>query len=176
MFTGIGVVVMYAALGCGWLILKTDDGLQSKMYELMPKLIIALFIIFAAVSLYTPYSQPAIAAKWFTVPQLIYFSPVPILVIIFTVLTWRACLNRNEHKPFLYTLVLMFLAYSGFVITLWPNIIPPSVTIWEAAAPRNSQMFALIGAVVMIPIILAYTFWGYWIFRDKVRVGDQGYH
>ena len=176
MFTGIGVVVMYAALGCGWLILKTDDGLQEKMYELMPKLIIALFIIFAAVSLYTPYSQPAIAAKWFTVPLLIYFSPVPILVIIFTVLTWRACLNRNEHKPFLYTLVLMFLAYSGFVITLWPNIIPPSVTIWEAAAPRNSQMFALIGAVVMIPIILAYTFWGYWIFRDKVRVGDQGYH
>jgi len=70
----------------------------------------------------------------------------------------------------------MFLAYSGFVITLWPNIIPPSVTIWEAAAPRDSQVFALIGALIMIPIILVYTFWGYWIFRDKVRVGDQGYH
>jgi cytochrome d ubiquinol oxidase subunit II len=72
--------------------------------------------------------------------------------------------------------MLMFLAYSGFVITLWPNIIPPSVTIWEAAAPRDSQVFALIGALIMIPIILVYTFWGYWIFRDKVRVGDQGYH
>ena len=91
------------------------------------------------ISLYTPYSQPAIAAKWFTVPQLIYFSPVPILVIIFTVLTWRACLNRNEHKPFLYTLVLMFLAYSGFVITLWPNIIPPTISIWQAAAPEKFQ-------------------------------------
>lgn len=176
LFTGLGVVVMYAALGCGWLILKTDQALQNKMYDLMPKLIFTLLAIFIAVSLYTPYSQPAIAEKWFTVPQLIYFSPVPILVLIFSYLAWRACVNRSEYKPFIYTLMLMFLAYSGFVISLWPYIIPPSVTIWDAAAPKESQIFALVGAAIMIPIILVYTFWGYWIFRDKVRIGDEGYH
>ncbi|MBL2056730.1 ubiquinol oxidase subunit II, partial [Klebsiella pneumoniae] len=82
-FTGIGVVAMYATLGCGWLILKTEKGLQQRMYELMPKLIIALLIIFGAVSLYTPLTHPEIADRWFSLPNLFYFSPVPILVLLF---------------------------------------------------------------------------------------------
>ncbi|MDB0160319.1 MULTISPECIES: cytochrome d ubiquinol oxidase subunit II, partial [Escherichia] len=82
----------------------------------------------------------------------------------------------QDHKPFIYTLALVFLAFTGFVISLWPNIIPPSVTIWQAAAPHSSQMFALVGALILIPIIITYTIVSYWVFRDKVRVGDEGYH
>lgn len=175
-FTGIGVVVMYAALGCAWLILKTEHDLQHSMYHLMPKFVLALLVIFAGVSLYTPYSQPAIAARWLNPAQLIYFSPVPVLVLLFSFLIWKACRQKHEFRPFIYTLVLMFLAYTGFLISLWPNIIPPSVTIWQAAAPANSQLFALIGALLLIPIILIYTIMAYWVFRDKVRVGDEGYH
>ncbi|MDM1758806.1 MULTISPECIES: cytochrome d ubiquinol oxidase subunit II [Acinetobacter] len=175
-FTGIGVVVLYAALGCAWLIFKTDHDLQDRMYKLMPKMIIALFIIFGAVSIYTPMAHPEIAARWFSQPQLMYFSPVPILVIIFTWLVLRACKQRAELSPFIYTLALVFLAYTGFMISLWPYIIPPSITIWEAAAPQSSQLFALIGALILIPIILIYTGLSYWVFRDKVRVGDEGYH
>ncbi|MGZ7882459.1 cytochrome d ubiquinol oxidase subunit II [Acinetobacter soli] len=176
LFTGVGVVVLYAALGCGWLIMKTDHRLQEDMFKIMPKLILGLLFIFACVSLYTPLSQPQIAARWFSLPQLLYFSPVPILVVICSVLALRACAKKQESAPFLYILALLFLAYSGFLISIFPYIIPPSVTIWDAAAPANSQLFALIGALILIPIIITYTIMAYWVFRDKVRVGDEGYH
>ncbi|MEG2359299.1 cytochrome d ubiquinol oxidase subunit II [Acinetobacter sp.] len=175
-FVGIGVVALYAALGCGWLIFKTDQALQNRMYQLMPKMIIALFIIFGCVSIYTPMAHPEIAARWFSQPQLMYFSPVPILVLLFTFLALRACRQRKELSPFIYTLALVFLAYTGFIISLWPYVIPPSVTIWQAAAPQSSQLFALIGALILIPVILIYTGLSYWVFRDKVRIGDDGYH
>lgn len=175
-FTGISVVVLYAALGCGWLIYKTGDDLQDRMFKLMPKLIIALLIILAGVSIYTPLTHPQIAERWFSQPQLTYFMPVPILVLLFTWLALRACKKRSELGPFTYMLVLVFLAYTGFLISLWPYIIPPSVTIWQAAAHENSQLFTLIGALILIPIIVIYTGMSYWVFRHKVRVGDDGYH
>lgn len=176
LFTGIAVVILYATLGCGWLIFKTDANIQDHMFSLMPKLIMVLLSIFGAVSIYTPIVNGDIANRWFSLPQLYYFSPVPILVMVFTVLALRACKRRQEFTPFIYTLALVLLAYTGFLISLWPNIIPPSVTIWQAAAPQSSQLFALIGALVLIPIILFYTALSYWVFRDKVRVGDDGYH
>ena len=175
-FTGLGVVVMYTTLGCGWLIWKTEKEIQQRMYHLMPRLIIALLIIFGAVSLYTPLTHPEIAQRWFSLPNLYYFSPVPILVLLFVGLILSACKKQHELKPFIYTLALVFLAFTGFVISLWPNIIPPSVTIWQAAAPESSLKFTLVGAAILIPIIIAYTFLSYWVFRDKVRIGDQGYH
>lgn len=175
-FTGIGVVVLYAALGCGWLIFKTELDLQAKMYGLMPKLISVLFLIFGAVSIYTPLTQPEIATRWFSQPQLLYFSPVPVLVVVLTGLILRACKKRYELAPFIYSLALVFLAYTGFIISLWPNVIPPSISIWDAAAPESSQLFTLIGALILIPIILVYTGLSYWVFRDKVRIGDEGYH
>ncbi|WOE30777.1 MULTISPECIES: cytochrome d ubiquinol oxidase subunit II [unclassified Acinetobacter] len=175
-FTGLGVIVLYATLGCGWLIFKTDLKLQDKMYHLMPKLIMILLCIFAAVSIYTPIVHAEIATRWFSQPQIFYFSPVPVLVVFCVLMILRACKQRHEFRPFIYTLALVVLAYSGFLISLWPYIIPPSVTIWQAAAPANSQLFALIGALILIPIILFYTGLSYWVFRDKVRVGDEGYH
>ena len=143
LFTGVGVVVVYAALGCGWLIMKTDDRLQISMYNLMPKLIIGLLLIFASVSIYTPLAHPMIAERWFTQPQILYFSPVPILVLVFTYLTIKACQKRQESMPFLYTLALVFLAYTGFLISIFPYIIPPSVTIWDAAAPAKFEQIVL---------------------------------
>lgn len=176
LFTGAGVVMLYAILGCGWLIFKTDQALQQRMYHLMPKMLIGLLIVLAAVSIYTPITQPHIAERWFNLPQLLYFSPVPILVLTFTYLALKACRQRQQFRPFVYTLALVFLAYSGFLISLWPYIIPPSVSFWQAAAPESSQRFTLIGALVLIPIILGYSAMSYWIFRHKVRVGDDGYH
>ena len=157
-FSGIGVVAMYATLGCGWLIMKTDAKLQKQMYKFMPKLLIALLLIFAGVSLYTPMTHPEIADRWFSLPNFLYFSPVPVLVLIFVGLILKSCNQKHDSKPFIYTLALVFLAFTGFVISLWPNIIPPSVTIWQAAAPESSLKFTLVGAVILIPIIIAYTF------------------
>ncbi|MGC2050842.1 MAG: cytochrome d ubiquinol oxidase subunit II, partial [Methylovirgula sp.] len=70
---------------------------------------------------------------------------------------------------------LLFLGYSGLGISLWPNVIPPSVSLWDAAAPPQSMGFALVGALFIIPIILTYTAWSYYVFRGKVRAGE-GYH
>ncbi|RYF39289.1 MAG: hypothetical protein EOO38_23515, partial [Cytophagaceae bacterium] len=102
---------------------KTEADLQNKMYSLMPKMMLALLIIFAGVSIYTPLAHPEIAQRWFSLPQLIYFSPVPILVLVFSFLAFRACKQRKELSPFIYTLALVLLAYTGFLISLWPYII-----------------------------------------------------
>ena len=175
-FTGIGVVVAYAALGCGWLILKTSHDLQQAMYRIMPKLGVLMLVIFGIVSAWTPLAHPVIAERWFSTPQLFYFLPVPILVLWFSYAIWQACRNQQQAKPFIYSLCLLGMAFSGFIISLWPMIIPPDISIWDAAAPRSSQLFTLVGAAIVIPIILSYTALSYWVFRGKLHVGDGGYH
>ncbi|MBV8466390.1 MAG: cytochrome d ubiquinol oxidase subunit II [Burkholderiales bacterium] len=176
MFTGLGLLVTYAVLGCGWLIIKTDGALQRKMFTLMRPLVLLLLAMIAAVSLWTPLVDPAIAARWFSLPNLLYLSPVPVTVMICTLGIFRAVTRRNDKAPYFLALAIAAMGYVGFLISIWPHLIPPSVSLWEAAAPRSSQAFTLVGALIIIPVILAYTALGYWVFRGKVRAGDSGYH
>ena len=100
------------------------------------------------------------------------------LIFFWLLGTWallRAVASNANYSPFLLTLALIFLGYSGLGISLWPNVIPPSISIWEAAAPPQSQGFMLVGALFIIPFILMYTAWSYYVFRGKVTV-DDGYH
>jgi cytochrome d ubiquinol oxidase subunit II len=139
-------------------------------------LLIMLLAFIAAISLWTPLAQPAIAARWFTLPNLFYLLPVPALVVIFSLYQWRCLNNPDSHnRPFILTLGLIFLGFSGLGISIWPHIIPPSITLWQAAAPTQSQGFMLVGALLIIPVILVYTFWSYYVFRGKVQHGE-GYH
>ena len=102
--------------------------------------------------------------------------PVPLLVVATSALLWRHLGRAVSHaQPFILTLVLVFLGFSGLGISIWPAIIPPSITLWQAAAPVQSQEFMLIGALFIIPVILVYTFWSYYVFRGKVPQ-DEGYH
>ena len=175
LFTGLGLLVAYALLGSTWLIMKTDGELQGRMRELARYLAWALLAVIAAISLWTPLVEPNIAQRWFSLPNLFWFSPVPVLVGLSTFWLLRSLRKRAETLPFLLTLGLIFLGYSGLGISLWPNIIPPDVSIWEASGPPQSLGFTLVGALLIIPIILVYTIWGYWVFRGKVRRGE-GYH
>lgn len=175
LFTGAGLVVAYALLGCTWLIMKTDGSLQRRMIVLARPATLTLLTVIAIVSLWTPLTHAAVAARWFTVPNLFFFAPVPVLVLA-TAAAILAVLKREPHAaPFLLTLFLLLLGYSGFAISLWPNIIPPSVSIRDAAAPPESMGFTLVGALLIIPVILAYTAWSYFVFRGKVKPGE-GYH
>jgi cytochrome bd ubiquinol oxidase subunit II len=175
LFTGAGLVVAYALLGCTWLIMKTDGSLQRRMIVLARPATLALLTVIGIVSLWTPLTHAAVAARWFTVPNLFFFAPVPVLVLA-TAAAILAVLKRKPHAaPFLLTLFLLLLGYSGFAISLWPNIIPPSVSIRDAAAPPESMGFTLVGALLIIPVILAYTAWSYFVFRGKVKPGE-GYH
>ena len=174
-FTGFGLLVAYTLLGTTWLVMKTEGSLQSRMKELARPVTIALVAAIAVVSLWTPYSHPDVAARWFSIPNIVFFSPVPILVLLATWVMLRTLKHDSHAAPFLLSLLLLFLGYTGLAISLWPNIIPPSISIWEAASPPQSMSFALVGALFIIPFILGYTAWSYYVFRGKVRAGD-GYH
>ena len=157
LFCGAGLMVAYALLGSTWLVMKSENALQQRMRALSKTLLIILLAFIAAISLWTPLAHPAIAARWFTLPNLFYLLP------------------DSHNRPFILTLGLIFLGFSGLGISIWPHIIPPSITLWQAAAPTQSQGFMLVGALLIIPVILVYTFWSYYVFRGKVQHGE-GYH
>lgn len=175
LFCGLGLVVAYTLLGCTWLVMKTEGALQQRMHDVARPLALVLLVVIAVVSLWTPLAYPQIAARWFSMPNLLWFMPVPILVLVTFYGLLRAVARNAHYTPFLLTLALIFLGYSGLGISLWPNIIPPSISIWEAAAPPQSQGFMLVGTLFILPIILGYTFWSYYVFRGKVTHED-GYH
>ena len=175
-FVGLGLIVAYALLGSTWLVINTEGALQGRMRRASHRLSWALLAVIAAISVWTPLEHAEIAERWFSLPNLFWFAPVPALVVAVTWQLHRSLRDESSHAmPFLLTLALIFLGYSGLGISLWPNVIPPSTSIWEAAGPPQSLGFALVGALLIIPIILMYTAWGYWVFRGKVRRGE-GYH
>ncbi|MDW3682674.1 cytochrome d ubiquinol oxidase subunit II [Cupriavidus sp. CV2] len=175
LFCGVGVVVAYAVLGSTWLIVKTEGKLHERMLELTGKLAWVLLAVILAISIWTPLSQPRIAERWFSLPNLFWFSPVPLLVAFAMYRLIRSLQQHAHLAPFMYTLALVFLGYSGLAISVWPNIVPPDISIWAASSPPQSQGFALVGALFIIPFILMYTVWAYYVFRGKVKRGE-GYH
>ncbi|MDR3380285.1 cytochrome d ubiquinol oxidase subunit II [Cupriavidus basilensis] len=175
LFCGIGVVVAYTVLGSTWLIMKTEGKLHERMLELTGKLAWVLLAVITVISIWTPLSQPRIAERWFSLPNLLWFSPVPLLVALAMYRLIRSLQQHAHLAPFMYTLALVFLGYSGLAISVWPNIVPPDISIWDASSPPQSQGFALVGALFIIPFILMYTVWAYYVFRGKVKHGE-GYH
>ncbi|EQC2933481.1 cytochrome d ubiquinol oxidase subunit II [Salmonella bongori] len=176
LFCGLGLVVAYALLGATWLVMKSENPLQDEMRSIAKKLLIALLLTIVIISLWTPIAHHAIAERWFTLPNLWFLMPVPLFVALFSSGLWRSLNQQHHHAlPFILTLGLTFLGFSGLGISIWPHIIPPSITLWQAAAPAQSQGFMLVGALLIIPIILVYTFWSYYVFRGKVQHGE-GYH
>jgi cytochrome d ubiquinol oxidase subunit II len=175
LFTGVGLLVAYALLGCTWLIMKTEGELQRRVKALARPATIVLFAAIVIVSVWTPLTHSSIAARWFSLPNIIIFAPVPVLVVVATWAMLRVLKHETHAAPFILALLLLFLGYSGLAISLWPNIIPPAVSIREAAAPAESMGFTLVGALLVIPFILGYSAWSYYVFRGKVTAGE-GYH
>lgn len=173
--TAIALVIGYALLGASWLVLKTKGEVRERAYALAMPLAVALIAAIGVISLWTPFLDPKFLARWFSWPSILYAAPVPILTGL---AAWRLLTSlrvRRDHEPFLATLALFFLCYIGLGISFYPHIVPPSITIWDAAAPRVSLSFLLVGASILIPVILAYTAYAYWVFRGKVD-SDGGYH
>jgi cytochrome d ubiquinol oxidase subunit II len=171
---GVGLVCGYGLLGTTWLIWRTEGALQDWMRARARWLLIGVLAFIGLVSLWTPLVEPAIAARWFSWPNLALLSPVPLATLGAAFLLWRR-LDRGEVAPFVLSMVLFLLSYLGLAISLWPHLIPPDITLWQAAAPPETQMFLLVGMMFLIPTILAYTAYCYWLFRGKVRA-DSHYH
>jgi cytochrome d ubiquinol oxidase subunit II len=173
--TGIALLFGYGLLGAGWLILKTQGHLQDAARRQGRVCLIGVLVGIGIVSVWTPIMTPAIAARWFAFPNIIFLAPVPIATIATALLTWHALGSRAEVLPFVGGIGLFILSYIGIAISLYPMIVPHHFTLWESASSDRTQVFLLVGTLVLLPVILMYTSWSYWVFRGKVR-SDIGYH
>jgi len=172
---GVAVVLGYALLGATWLIWRTEGGLQGSVRRHANRLGMAVLGLIFVVSLWTPLLNPAFARRWFGFPGILLTSPVPLLLALAAWGFWRGLRRRRDLAPFLCAEAWFVLCYAGLGISLWPLMVPPGITIWQAAAPPASQLFLLVGAAVLIPVILVYTGFAYWVFRGKVKPGAH-YH
>ena len=172
--TGASLVVGYALLGACWLIWKTDGRLQEDARKLARMATPALLAAIGAVSLATPFVERKYFDRWFDYPGVLVSVPMPLLVLSVSLALWSSLRSQRDWMPFASALLLFLLSMIGLGISIWPDVVPGRVSIWEAAAPHASQLFMLVGALVLIPIILAYTAFAYWVFRGKV--GEEGYH
>ncbi|QDA57262.1 cytochrome d ubiquinol oxidase subunit II [Thermomonas aquatica] len=176
MLTGAAVVFGYALLGACWLILKTEGALQHVARSLARPLVLVVVVFMGLVSAWLPFLDSRIMARWFDGGNFWWLSPVPLLVLAVAFALWRAVMAQGrDARPFVLTLCFFGLGFAGLVLGIWPYLVPPSLTIWQAAASPSSQMFVLVGLVLLLPVILGYTWWSYRVFAGKVAA-DSGYH
>lgn len=176
LFCGLSLVAGYALLGTTWLIYKTGGDLQNWARDAAKVALLLMLAAVVIVSLWTPYSVPRIAERWFVFPNILIFAPVPLLTLYAAWRCWQGIENiGNDAEPFLAAVALFLLGFVGLLISNVPYLVPGALTVWEAAAAPSSQLFMLVGTLVMLPIILGYTVFVYWTFRGKVRAGE-GYH
>jgi cytochrome d ubiquinol oxidase subunit II len=174
LLTGFGTVVGYSLLGACWLAIKTEGKAEAHGYHYARLATLGTGALMVAVSLATPFLFPQYYHRWFTAPLIWYAAPVPVLtgIAFFTLL--RALAAKRPWRAFLSALAIFALGMIGLGVSMYPHIVPPSLTIWDAAAPRRSQEFMIVGVALILPLILGYTGWAYWVFRGKV--GADGYH
>lgn len=172
-FTGLMLVLAYALLGSTWTIMKTTGATQDWAYRITRPLLVAVFAGFLVISIWTPLFDDYVRERWFGAIRFIWILPV--ITAVFAWLLWRAVDKRREYQPFLATLGIFVFTYLSLLMSKWPYIVPPDHTLWDAASSPTSQLFLLIGVLFLIPVILGYTAWNYWVFRGKVAPGS-GYH
>lgn len=173
--TGVALTAGYAMLGATWVVLKTEGGLRDLARRHARRAGAATLLLIGIFSLWTPLLQPVYMQRWFSWPAILYVAPVPLLVLFCGWQLFRSLSDERDLAPFLYAQALFLLCYVGLGISFYPYIVPPSITIHDAAAPESSLAFMLVGALVLLPLIFAYTGYAYWVFRGKVST-EHGYH
>ena len=173
--TGAGLIAGYGLLGACWLVFKTEGDLQewSRRKALQFTVGVAAFV--GMVSIWTPLMQPQIRARWFGGDHPFWLWPVPLVTLALFAILWRALKRRQDLVPFLAALGIFAMAYLGLAISIFPMVVPYEVSLWQAAAAPRSQAFLLIGTLFLLPFVLAYTVFSYYVFRGKVKAG-HGYH
>jgi cytochrome d ubiquinol oxidase subunit II len=172
---GLSLIAGYGLLGATWLIMKTEGAIAVRARGQAKVLLLAVLIFMVLVSLWTPIVEPRIAARWFSLPNFYFLWPVPVVTTLTAYLIWRWIEAGREVPPFLATITLFLLGFLGLAISNFPYLVPPSLTVWDTAAAPASQIFMLLGTLFLLPIVLGYVGFIYWLFRGKVREGES-YH
>ena len=175
LFTGLALMCGYSLLGACWLILKTEGALLEQARLWAKRAFLATLAAVGLVSVWTPFIDADIARRWFSFPNILFLSPVPLATALVGFLWWRAVAKKREVAPFLYAILLFSLSYLGIAISLFPMIVPHHFSLEQAASDPSTQIFLALGTLFLLPIIIVYTGWSYWVFRGKVRA-DIGYH
>ena len=175
LLTGVALVFGYALLGATWLVMKTEGELHIQMRRYSWSLGIAMVVLIGLVSLTTPLQDPVYLERWFNLPGSLWTMIVPLLLFIAFWKLFSGLNDQRDAQPFIASLALFVISFIGIGISFYPMMVPPSLTIWQVAAPDSSLAFALVGALILLPIILGYTAYAYWVFRGKVDP-DEGYH
>lgn len=164
----VGLIVGYCLLGATWLYMKTEGELQDWARGISYRALVGILLFIVAVSVWTPMASERIALRWFSLPNFTYFAPVPVLTVVLAWLMWDSLRKGRDILPFLGAIGPFFLSFTGLIISLWPYVVPPSITLWDAATAPMSQQFLMVGTMFLLPVILLYVFWSYW--------ADLGYH
>ena len=175
LLTGVGLIAGYGLIGACWLVMKTEGSLQEWARRKAIMLTFGVAVFIAAVSIWTPFMQPQIRDRWFAWPNLLLLSPVPVVTLLLFIWLVRSLRSGRDGAPFIAALGLFAMCYLGLGISIIPMIVPYTVTFWDAASSSKSQTFLIVGTVFLLPIIVMYTGWSYWVFRGKVKAG-VGYH
>jgi cytochrome bd ubiquinol oxidase subunit II len=173
--TGLALVAGYALLGATWLVLKTDGSVRRFAHKAAWGAGAATLALVGLVSVITPFLNPLYLDRWFTFPNALFSSFVPAAILIAAFVFQKGLRENRDAWPFLAAQALFVLCFIGLGISFYPYMVPPTLTIWDAAAPDESLWFLLVGALVLVPLILAYTGYAYWVFRGKVNPAE-GYH
>jgi len=172
---GLSLVAGYALLGATWLVMKTEGELQLWARARAEAALVLTLLAIGVVSLWTAVGFPRIANVWFSWPNIALLAPVPLLTLYAALKCWWGLIERKDAQPFFSAIAMFLLGFVGLVISNVPYLVPDSVTVWQAAAAPSSQLFMLVGTLLMLPVILGYTAFVYWTFRGKVKE-DAGYH
>ena len=165
--TGLALVCGYALLGATWLVMKTEDDTQqwARRGATVCLACVAAFMIL--VSLSTPFINAGIKNLWFSWPNIMLLSPLPLLAAGMLVLLWLDLRHGREYRPFFLSLGIFLMNYIGLGISIWPWLVPYEITFRQAAASPQSQSLLLIGAAISLPLVLAYAAYNYYVFRGK---------
>jgi len=172
---GLGLMCGYGLLGATWLVMKTEGPVARRARGQAKFFLVLVLAFMAAVSLWTPLMEPRIAERWFSLPNFYFLWPVPSITALTAYLVWRWIDEERDAPPFLAAIVLFLLGFAGLVISNFPYLVPPSLTVWDTAAGPASQIFMLMGTLLLLPMIIGYFIFVHWLFRGKVAEGES-YH
>ena len=171
--TGVGLLLGYALLGSTWLIMKSEGYIQDWAYKITPRLLFGVLVVFGLIGIWSPFIDDMIRERWFSAVSLIWV--IPLITLLFAGWILRAVAKRQEGLPFVATVGLFVSTFISLLVSKWPYVVPPNYTFWDAASAHESQLFLLLGLLFVVPFVLMYTAWTYWVFRGKVKAGE-GYH